>query len=153
MLACLGNVLGSPENWVEVKRFTGSGSQSYTTEFFTCTHVEWRIRWSYTPDPSYPQYSSFSFVTYPEGEDALYTDFIMKTGSSDTSGASYIHNKKGTFYSKVGIANTAGYTVIIEQDVDSIPEYATLLVIPLASVSLLLAVVLHRKARAQVGKA
>jgi len=46
------SLVGATE-WVEVTRFTGSG----TTDYFTCEHVEWRIRWEYIPEDA-------SFVVY-----------------------------------------------------------------------------------------
>src|SRR5665647_546489 len=39
------------ENWVEVTRFTGSGAQNYTTNYFTCNNAEWRIRYEYVTNP------------------------------------------------------------------------------------------------------
>ncbi len=138
-------VLASPENWQEVTRFTGSGTQGYNTGYFSCNHTEWRIRWSYVPDSSHPEYALFSFLTYPQGEIVSYIDFISEGGGSNTSGISYIHNNNGTFYGKVNVANTESYTVIIEQDMDSIPEYPNSLAIILASVVFLFSAALWRK--------
>ena len=145
ILSCFSVVSATPANWSEVVRFTGSGTEQYTTNYFTCDHVEWRIQWSYVPDPNYPQYTVFSVVTYPQGEDTFYVDFIMKTGGSDTSGTSYIHNNQGTFYSKINVANTQSYTIIIEQDLDSIPEFPSFLILPLFMIATILAVIVYRK--------
>lgn len=131
----------SPENWTEVTKFTGSGTEQYTTNYFTCNHVEWRIRWEYIPDNQYPEFAVFNIYTFPEGEDIMFIDGIVKMGSDDTSGASYIHNNAGTFYSKINVANTESYTIIIEEDLDSIPEVITptalLLLIVASSLTLL----------------
>jgi len=145
VLSCSSVVSATPENWSEVVRFTRSGTDQYTTAYFTCSHAEWRIRWSYVPDPSYPQYTAFSIFTYPQGESAMYIDFIYKTGGSDTSGTSYIHSKQGTFYSKIGVSSTQSYTIIIEQDLDSIPEFPLFLILPLFMISTLLAVIVYRR--------
>ena len=45
LVSMSGIAFASSENWVEVKRFTGSESEAYTSDYFTCDHVEWRIRW------------------------------------------------------------------------------------------------------------
>jgi hypothetical protein len=145
VVLCSNVVSATPANWSEVVRFTGSGGESYSTDYFTCNYVEWRIRWSYVPDPSYPQYTVFSVFTYRQGEDALYVDSIMKTGGSDTSGTSYIHNKHGAFYSKINIANTQSYTIIIEQDMDSIPEFSLFIILPMFMIATLLAVIVYRR--------
>ena len=142
-----GNIVSAtPANWSEVIRFTGSGTEQYTTEYFTCDHVEWRIRWEYVPDPDYPEYAAFSVYTYPQGEDTLFVDSIVKTGSEDTSGVSYIHNNKGTFYMKINVANTQNYTIIVEQDLDSIPEFSSILILlpPFMLVTLLAVMVLRK---------
>jgi hypothetical protein len=139
--------LASPANWSEVTRFTGSGSDMYTTDYFTCNHVEWRIRWEYVPHSEYPESTVFGITTYPQGEDVFYVDFIMKSGSEDTTGTSYIHDNKGTFYMKINIANTESYTIIIEQDLDSIPEFPSFLILPLFMTATLLAVIIYRRKR------
>lgn len=141
-------VLASPENWQEVTTFTGSGTQAYITGYFTCNHTEWRIRWSYVPDSNHPEYALFTYLTYPQGESVSYIDFIEEPspyGSSNTSGISYIHNNNGTFYGKVDVANIESYTIIIEQDMDSIPEFPNSFGIILVSVVFLLAAALWRK--------
>jgi hypothetical protein len=124
-------------NWVEVTRFTGSG----TTDYFTCEHVEWRIRWEYTPS----KLAAFTVFVYEQGEDVWYIDSVFKTGDEETSGVSHIHNQKGTFYMDIDAANIENFTVIIEQDVDSIPEFtpATIAIV-LVAVSVL-AVALSKK--------
>lgn len=144
MLGFFNSVLAKPENWIEVTRFTGSGSEHYTTNYFTCSHVEWRIRWSYVPDPNYPQLALFSVFTYPQGGN-IPIDTIIKSGSSDTSGVSYVHNRAGTFFMEINVANTQSYTIIIEQDVDSIPELPSFYIMPLFFLAILLVAIVCRK--------
>ena len=137
--------LASPDNWSEVVRFTGSGSEHYTTDYFTCEHVEWRILWEYVPDPDYPELAIFNVYTYPEGEEVWFTDCILKTGAENTSGNSYIHNEAGTFYMVINIANTETYTIVVEQDLDSIPEFPSFLILPLFMTATLLVIIMYRK--------
>jgi len=143
-------VLASPENWQEITRFTGSGTQAYVTQDFTCNHTEWRIRWSYVPESSHPDYALFMFETYPQGETVTYIDFIAEGGSSNTSGISFIHNNNGTFYGKVNVANTQSFTVVIEQDLDSAPELSNPLVLIVVSAVFLGSIVLMKRKKLTV---
>jgi hypothetical protein len=54
---------------------------------------------------------------------------IYETGNATTEGASYIHGERGTFYLAISAANLAEYTIIIQQDIDSIPEAQGLIAI------------------------
>ena len=51
-----------------------------------------------------------------------------------TSGVSNIHNNTGTFYMKINVLNTEEYSIIVEEDLHSIPEF------PMSSMILLFAV-------------
>jgi hypothetical protein len=131
----------SAENWVEATRFTGSGAQNYTTNYFTCNNAEWRIRYEYVTNPRLSILTFFKVFIYSKGEDTIYVDSIDKFGANDTSGISYVHNKTGTFYLKIN-ANTQSYKIFIEQDTNSVPEFSSwtfplLLTIMVASSGLL----------------
>ncbi len=140
----LGIVFASSSSWSEVTRFTGSGTEDYTTDYFNCEHAEWRIRWEYVPHSGLPMFALFSVYTYPQGEDALYIDYIIKIGANDTDGISYIHNSDGTFYSKINVAITESYTIIIEQDLNSIPEFPSWTILPLFLVTTLFVIILKK---------
>jgi len=139
-LTC-GVVFASSGNWVEVTRFTGSGSDFSTTDYFTCDHVEWRIRWEYFPGPDFPSLALFSVNTYRQGEDVFSVDTLFQSGSENTTGISYVHNKEGTFYMDLSIANTESYTIIVEQDLNSIPEFPTWTITPLIMVAALIGII------------
>jgi hypothetical protein len=141
-----GIVFASSSDWSEVTKFTGSGTEYYTTDFFTCEHVERRIRWEYFPNPGLPL-AIFSVYTYSQGEDTLYIDSIIKLGANDTNGTSYIHENDGTFYSKINAANTESYTIIIEQDLNSIPEFPSWIIFPLFLVATLVSIIVRKKLR------
>jgi hypothetical protein len=141
-----GIVFASSSDWSEVTRFTGSGTEYPTTDFFTCEHAEWRIRWEYVPNPGFP-FAIFSVYTYSQGEDTLYIDSIIKVGANDTNGTSYIHEKDGTFYSKINVANTESYIIIIEQDLNSIPEFPSWIIFPLFLVATLVSIIVRKKLR------
>jgi len=148
-LAISNIVLATPENWSEVTRFTGAGTAYYTTEDFSCSHAEWRIRWSYTPWQTYPGLTVFNVDAYSKVDNTLVASvFPNSTETRETkSGISYVHNNQGTFYCKINVVVTQDYTVIIEQDLDSIPEFPSFLIMPLFIVITLLAVIIQRRKR------
>jgi hypothetical protein len=129
LVVCIGLVIrvgqASSGTWVEVIRFEDAVSQN--TAYFTCDHAEWRINWSYSTDPQTGQYAGFAVTAYNnESQDV---GAIMQMGNITTEGTSYIHNKQGTFYLAISVANVVGYVVVIEQDVESIPEFPAIWVI------------------------
>lgn len=134
-------------NWTEVTRFNGSGSETYTTNYFVCSHVEWGITWAYTPDPNYPDMGGFLIAAYPQGETVSYVAYIYKTGSANTNGVTYIHNKAGTFYLTISTANTQSYTIIIYEDLQSIPEFPLGLLFAMLTIALVPLAVLKHRAR------
>lgn len=104
-------------NWQAVATINGSADK--TSETFTVTATEWRLHWEYTPDPEYPQYSTFNVFVYPQGETALYIDSFSADKSAQTSGDEYIYEGSGIFYLKIITANIPSYTVIIQQNKDA----------------------------------
>jgi hypothetical protein len=75
------------------------------------------------PDPSNPAYALFSLITYPGVGSGKWVDYVRRIGGSDTHGTSYINNGSGAFYCRIAVEQTQNYTIIIEQDLSSIPEY------------------------------
>ena len=113
--------LSSPENWVEVTRFN-ENSQFLTTKF-TIEYEEWRIKWKYESNPeiSEEQPALYVYVWDQEYPDT-YFETILKKGTNETSGTLYIHNRPGTF--SLGVIRTVkSFTLIIEQNIESIPEF------------------------------
>ena len=68
-------------------------------------------------------------------------DEIISILETDTSGILNIHDKTGVFYMSIIYANLESYKVIIEQDLNSIPEFPSSLILPLfvvATVSIIM---------------
>jgi len=148
VLTILGTVSASPENWSEVVRFHAYEDASFTTDNFTCHHVDWRIRWSYVAD-GYPFESLLAVEIFEAGESER-LDLILKMGYYDDYGVKFIHNNNGTFYFKMTIANVDEYLVIVEQDLDSVPEFSSQMVLPLFMIATLLAALVYRRRRLKV---
>jgi len=142
-LMALGVSRASPEQWTEATRFTGSADQN--TAYFTCNHNEWRLNWTYTPSPQYPTLAGFA-CTIKDNE-SLTVDSIIQSGNESTSGLTYIHNKPGTFYLTIGVANLVDYTIIIEQDLNSVPEFPVGLLFAMLIIAIVIATAIKRRAR------
>ena len=153
-----------PDNWVEVTRFnkesvpsTWWGDPSGNTDYFTCDHVEWRIRWEYIPHPAVPQYATLYVEVYEKKEDVIWRGEVIQEGKSvlidvfgeygmsETSGVSYIHNQTGRFYMFISGSNIEDFTVIVEQDTDSIPEFPSWTILPLLIVATMVVIIVRNK--------
>jgi len=115
--------LGYAANWQTVTTFQGSSDT--TTNYFKIDATEWRIKWSYTPKAGIAgDLACFSVFIYPKGETTQFIDTVIKTGRNETSGTLYVHEGGKEYYLKIGVANVDGFTVTVEQDVDTIPKGA-----------------------------
>ncbi|MFC1486643.1 hypothetical protein ACFLRN_02995 [Thermoproteota archaeon] len=136
----LNCVFASSSNWSEVARFTYAGTNTHTTDSFTCENVEWRIKWEYVPT----QFSYFNFDVYPIGEDVIFAS-VNSAVTGELIGILDIHNQAGTFYMKINSGNVEGYTVIVEQDLDSIPEFPLWIILPLFITATIATLVLRKR--------
>jgi hypothetical protein len=139
----------SSENWVEVVRFSwsGPGPHEYRiTEPFTCDHVDWRIRWEFYFDHThFPEFGHFSVRTYPKGENTS-IDEVHVDGFGERNGTSYIFNNKGEFYMRIStLSVVTSYTIIVEQNLESIPEFSSWIILPLFLTATLIAIIIKNK--------
>ena len=100
-------------DWITVRTITGSADQ--TTKTFNITAQEWRLEWSYTPDPRFPSLAFFGVLVYPEGEGASYIDSFYVNGSIQTNGIENINEGIGNYHLEILDANIPSYTIIIQQ--------------------------------------
>ena len=117
MVAAIFSIPVKAANWQPVTTVTGSGSQ--TSAEFHIKGSEWRISWTYTPNPQEPSLTVFSFFVYPHGETAAYVGNVIKYGSGETSGTLSIHEGPKLYYIEVLAGNTPGYSLSVEYDADS----------------------------------
>lgn len=131
ILALVGICYGA--NWETITTFTGASGT--TTDYFNVPTDEWKLTWTFTPDPKYPEYSSLGGFVYPrDGE--MYADYF-DADDKQTSGTIYIHEGSREYYLKIMCANLQSYTITIEYDTTAIPEYSSIaVVIALALVSI-----------------
>ena len=121
------------ENWSEVTRFSGTGALT-TTDPFTCDHVEWRIRWELEPQSGF-----LSAHIYPhEPQSAWFESIIDIPENNETNGTLYIHERSGTFHMVIMATAETSYTLVIEQNLVSIPEFQLWAILPLGFTATLL---------------
>jgi hypothetical protein len=100
-------------DWATVTTITGSADQ--TSKTFSITALQWRLQWSYTPDPQYPSLAFFGVLVYPESEGASYIDSFYVNGSTQKSGIEDINGSMGNYHLEILDANIPSYTIIVQQ--------------------------------------
>lgn len=126
-------VFASSENWVEVTTLTGAGSIG-STKTFTVDHVDWRIKWEIIPGNSSERTAFLAYVfpaTGIKGSEPWFEQ-IEHYGKEETTGILTIcNNSGGSFYMDILTGNVEGYKMIIEQNIDSVPEFPSWIILPL----------------------
>ncbi len=130
------------DNWVEVTRFMGT--KGFTTDAFVCDHIEWRIRWEFDPGHwHFADLHTLQVTTYKEGESSKYFNQISEPPNGNLNGVELL-NQSGTFYLEISSGLIDSYTIIVEENIDSIPEFPSWIILPLFA-TLTLIMVLVRK--------
>lgn len=111
------------EHWVEVVRFEGH-RDIFTTAPFVCNYSVWRIRYeSYSGDRFpmiIPGVYTLNITIYRQGET---TDYIDRISEEPTQGMYYYHlirNNTGSFYMNISTGYSDSYSIIVEQNTDSV---------------------------------
>jgi len=131
------------DNWVEVTRFIGTSG--FTTDVFVCDHVEWRIRWEFDPGHwHFADLYTLQVTTYKEGESTKYFNQIREPPGGNLSGVELL-NQSGTFYLEIGSGLSDSYTIIVEENIDSIPEFPSWTILPIFTIATLLIIICKQK--------
>jgi hypothetical protein len=137
------------ENWVEVQKYGGDGLLQVDSEPFRVDHINWRIRWEIesTYNGSDIGIEKFSFDVKLHFENRTVASVTPTTRENGTLNFNWV---SGKYYLSFP-ALIPKYTVIVEQNIDSIPEFPswTLLLISLVVV-VVFVVVYRRKLENQV---
>ena len=144
-------VFGASENWVEVIRFVGSSSIYKETESFQCNYADWRINWEYDSNPSNPTVFKIDLLTkngvthkiYSVTDNGLQNPTPGTFGKLKNKGICYVTNHQGNF-SLYLISTAQSYTINVEQNTDSIPEFPSWAILALFLVASL-TIVLTKK--------
>jgi len=131
-------------SWDEVIRFEGENSTQ--TELFTIDYRDWRIRWEYDPGHwHFPDMHKFQVITYPEMSSVITIDMISGTPGVIENGTSYIHENPGRFYMKIGAGIIESYRIVVEQNIESIPEFPAWIILPLFLVGNLSVIIVKKR--------
>jgi len=131
------------DNWVEVTRFIGT--KGFTTDVFGCDHIEWRIRWEFDPGHwHFADLHTLQVTTYKEGESTNYFNQIREPPSGNLSGFELL-NQSGTFYLEISTGLIDSYTIIVEENIDSIPEFPSWIILPLFLTATLFALIIKKR--------
>jgi hypothetical protein len=131
------------DNWVEVTRFIGT--KGFTTDAFVCDHVEWRIRWEFDPGHwHFVDLYTLQVTTYKEGESTNYFNQIREPPNGNLSGVELL-NQSGTFYLEINSGLIDSYTIIVEENIDSIPEFPSWTPLLITLVAVVAVAVVYRQ--------
>jgi len=131
------------DNWVEVTRFIGS--RGFTTDLFMCNHLEWRIRWEYDPGHGhFPELATLQLTTYKEGESASYFNQILEVPNGNVNGIELL-NQNGTFYIEISTGIIDSYTIIVEQNIESIPDFPSWTSLPFFLIATVSAIIFKKR--------
>ena len=140
-----GVAFASSENWIEVTRFSGENLGHHTTESFTCEHVEWRVRWECVP---FVDFNLSTFIINVETVESFNkrVDGAVNIGSDVLDGVLYINDSFGT-YCLAMVSNVPNYSIIVEQNIDSIPEFPSWIILSIFITSTLVILIVRQKIR------
>jgi hypothetical protein len=144
LVSVVGIAFASSGNWVEVTTFTGSGGV-HSTSHFTVDYVDWRIRWEVTPGNDSERGTSFNAYVFPESGGPQIEEMHYTIGTEKTTGIKYIYNHMGSFYIVVVTRNIADIKLVIEQNIESIPEFPSWIMLPLFLMVTFSAIIVKKK--------
>ena len=134
-------VFAQEKNWVEVADFSQNRSFFGNTNSFTIEHSEWRIRWEY--EKTLGDLTALMFEVRVAETNQL-IGIWNNSGKIDiTQGIFNITGYDGEFYLWIG--TNGNHTVIVEQNLNSLPEFSSLLIVSMLLVVPLAVIILKKK--------
>ena len=121
-------VLSSEDNWVEVAKFSQGQHWFGDTTSFKIEYSQWRILWEYEID--LPNLTAFFFEIKQKDSGQIIDEYFNSGKLDITQGIYNITDQKGEFYLFIG-SNAKSYSIIIEQNIDSVPEFSSLMILPI----------------------
>jgi len=127
LVSTVGIVFAESDNWVEVVTFSEDRPRFGETDSFTCDYADWRILWEYEIDEQ--NLTAFFFEVKSNDTHQLIGNYSNIENLNVTQGIYNITGQIGDFYLDLGI-NGKSYSITIEQNLDSIPEFPSWIVLP-----------------------
>ena len=142
----LNIAFGASGNWIEIVTLTGSGGIG-STKTFVVDRVDWRIRWEFEPGNGSERVAFLVYVFQTTGikGSVPWIDSIQHFGTEETTGILNIYNQSGYFYMDVLTGNIENYSMVIEQNLDSIPEFSSWIILPFFLICILSLILFKRK--------
>lgn len=128
-VSTFGVVFAESENWVEVITFSEERPRFGETESFTIDHSEWRILWEYEIDEA--NLTAFFFDVKNNETHQLVGNYSNNGALDITQGVYNITGPTGNFYLYLG-SNGLSHSITVEQNLDSVPEFGSWIVVPVA---------------------
>ena len=135
-------VFASSGNWVEVTSFSGAGPRFSNTTSFTIDHVEWRIKWEYVKADEL--LTAFFFNIIHQDTDEIIGNYTNSGKLNITEGILNITDFEGEFFLSIG-TNSRSHSIIVEQNLDSIPELQSWIILPIFLTTTLVVVIYSKK--------
>ncbi len=98
----------SNKEWHEVTTFSGSDTKD--TDTFIIKGDRFKLTYTVSPDPEYPQYASFSVYAFEPGSNAYAAYASLDSGTDSTTS----YKGSGEYYLKVVAANLKSWSVKVE---------------------------------------
>ena len=140
----LGYVFASSENWVKLVTFTENRPRFGDTNPFRINHSEWRIKWEYEID--IPNLTAFFFDVKVQDTGEIINGYNNGGKLDTTQGILNITGHKGNFYLFIG-SNGKSYSITVEENIDSIPEFPSWTLFPLFGITTMVALIVRNKIR------
>ena len=127
----ISSVFASSDNWVEVTKFEGKGLLMGKSESFEVNHFEWRIKYNYTYPFEFGNIPLVFYLTSNEtyiiiGNTTSFGEPILTFHPEENNGTYNIEGHLGVFYLHFSPTYVDSYSFIIEQNIESIPEFPSL---------------------------
>lgn len=140
----------SDEKWVEVERFSGSHFTFGFSESFQINHQDWRVLWENSG--ILPEIEDFEFYVLQDDDimddGSFYTNKSIGTvrSTKNQNGTLNIHGYTGLFYIWIS-PSPAQWELIVEQNIDSIPEFPSWMVLSFFMITSLLVIIFRKRLR------
>jgi hypothetical protein len=133
------------ENWVTIATLTGQGGIS-STDTFTVENNDWRIFWNVELDEKvvWPIFRAYIFPETGINENNHSIEKIERLVNEKTSGTLRVYNQSGSFHIDIN-ASVENYRIVVQQNVDSIPEFPSWILVSLFLSSTLMIAVYREK--------
>jgi len=138
----LGVAFAESQSWVEVVTFSEEQPRFGETESFTIEHTEWRVLWEYEIDE--PNLTAFFFDVKNNDTHQLVGNYSNTVDLNVTQGTYNITGPTGAFYLDIG-SNGLSYSITIEQNIDSIPEFSSWIILPVTFATVSFVVIFKKR--------